>query len=161
MTATAVLGKADYTEHRMQPTAGRDRPEPDLHRTSFLLFLGVGDHHLKLRSPPGLQITFSERQTNFLKSYFQSGKARENFTRSVCLSIFFFFNFSWPHEYKHMKAQQNQNWIHILNLAVCCHWILTSPGPRPYPWKLYFFLKATVIIHLTGGADGEMGKKNI
>lgn len=57
---------------------------------------GVGDHHLKLRSAAGLQIRLSEMQTNFLNSYFLSGKGRENFTRSVCLRIFF-SNFSWPH----------------------------------------------------------------
>lgn len=128
MTATAVLGKADCAEHRMQPTVGRDRPEPELHRTCFLLFLGVGDHHLKPRSAPGLQIRYSEMKTNFLKYYFSVWKEQGEFHKNS-LSQYFFSSFSWPHKYKHMKVQQNQNWIHILNLAACCNWILTlSPS---------------------------------
>lgn len=104
---------------------------------------GVGDHHLKLRSAAGLQIRLSEMQTNFFNSYFLSGKGRENFTRSVCLRIFF-SSFSWPHEYNHTKVQKNQNWIHILNLAVCGNWILIlSPSlnslSKTLPLKAWLF----------------------
>lgn len=51
----------------------------------------------------------------------------------ISLSQYFFSNFGWPHEYKHMKVQQYQNWIHTLILAARCGWIFNIISQSKLP----------------------------